>query len=74
MNNDRMRLSDACRQLGVEYNLLHRAVVAGRVPAERDQTGNRWLIKRNDLPAIARSLGLLEGTRRSSPTVRAHRR
>ena len=60
MSDDRMRLSDACRQLGVEYNSLHRAVVAGRAPAERDQTGNRWLVRKRDLPTIAKALGLRE--------------
>lgn len=75
MIDNKIRLSDASRKLGVEYNTLFRAVISGKVPAERNDTGNRWLIKTQDLPGIAKTLGLLpEGARRPSPTVHAHRR
>jgi hypothetical protein len=45
MTAETLRLSDASRQLGIEYNVLFRAVISGRVPAERNQTGNRWLVR-----------------------------
>ena len=51
-----LKLSDASRQLGIPYQQLYVAVAAGRVPAERNGGGGRWLIKENHLPEIARRL------------------
>jgi hypothetical protein len=59
-----IKLADACQRLKVEYNRLHRAVLSGRVRGERDAAGNRWLVRVSDLPAIAKALGLAEGTMR----------
>jgi hypothetical protein len=44
------------RQQGVlaSYHDLWRRVVAGELPAERQ--GRRWTVKREDLPAIARTV------------------
>lgn len=41
----------------VSYSILHRKVVNGDLPASRSASG-RWLIDRDDLPQIARTLGL----------------
>jgi hypothetical protein len=54
----RLKLSDASRQLGIPYQRLFLAVVAGAVPAERNGAGSRWLVKESDLPSIAKTLGL----------------
>lgn len=51
-----LKLSDACRRLGVPYQRLFLAVVAGTVPAERNGAGSRWFVKESDLPEIARLL------------------
>jgi hypothetical protein len=37
----------------VQYQRFLKAVAAGRVPAQRNETCTRWLIKADDLPAIA---------------------
>jgi hypothetical protein len=64
----KIRLSDALRRLNSEFNgcisyqRLFLAVAAGRVPAERDHTGSRWLIDDANLPAIARVFGLTAPT------------
>ena len=51
-----IRLSDATRRLRVPYQRLYLAVIAGKVPAKRDETGSRWLVKESDLPMIAQFL------------------
>lgn len=53
-----LKLSDASRRLGVSYQTLFLAVSAGRVPAERNATGSRWLIAEADLGTIAAALGI----------------
>ena len=59
--DDQISLADAPREINslgarVTYQQLYRAVLDGRVPAERG-TGNRWRIRKADLPKIARSFG-----------------
>ena len=51
-----LRLSDASRRLGCEYNRLFRLVASGKVPAQRSPGGGRWLIAEDDLPEIVLSL------------------
>jgi hypothetical protein len=59
-----IRLTDALRRLNAEhggtisYQKLFLAVASGRVPAERDHTGSRWVIDEANLPAVAAALGL----------------
>jgi hypothetical protein len=50
-------LPRAMRELGADASYLTawRAIVAGDIPAER--RGARWLVRRSDLPEIARHLG-----------------
>jgi hypothetical protein len=53
-----LQLPDACRRVNelgvpVQYQRFLKAVAAGRVPAQRNETCTRWLIKADDLPAIA---------------------
>lgn len=43
------------------YQSLYREIVNGNLPAERLATG-RWIVKRTDLPRIARTLGLMKET------------
>ena len=65
MNNDKMKLSDASRELRVPYQRFFIAVTGGKVPAERSNSGSRWFVKRTDLPAIAEVLGV------EAPTLQA---
>jgi hypothetical protein len=58
LSTTKLRLSDACRQLGIPYQRLFLAVTSGTVPAERNETGSRWVIKKSDLPDIAKTLGV----------------
>ena len=46
----------------VPYRRLYNRVIDGVLPAERDDTGKRWMIDRNDIPVIAKTLGLKEKT------------
>ncbi len=57
-----LRLSDAARSLHIPYQSLYFAVDGGLVPAERDATGNRWLVKESDLPLIAERLAIEDYT------------
>lgn len=38
------------------YQTLYREIVNGNLPAERSSSG-RWLVRRTDLPRIAKTLG-----------------
>ncbi len=53
-----LRPTDVSRQLGIPYNRLYHAIVAGDVPAVRDLNGTRWLVAEEDLPQIAETLGV----------------
>ena len=59
--DDLIPLPDAPRELNrlgarVTYQQIYKAVLDGRVPAERGST-NRWRIRKADLPEIAREFG-----------------
>lgn len=54
----KLKLSDASRSLGVPYMRLFSAVASGTVDAERNGTGSRWYVKEDDLPRIAKTLGV----------------
>ena len=60
MKNKMLRLSDAARSLHVPYQTLYFAVAGGIVPAHRDHSGNRWLVKESDLPLLADRLGVAD--------------
>jgi predicted site-specific integrase-resolvase len=53
-----LKLADASRSLGIPYQTLYFAVARGLVPAQRDRTGSRWLVKEANLPLIAQRLGV----------------
>jgi hypothetical protein len=55
-----LRLSHTCRCVNesstcVAYQGFYKA--AGHMPAHRDETRTRWLIKADDLPVIAAAFG-----------------
>ena len=58
-----IKLSEVPRHLrnefgvAVTYRRLYTAVLDGIIPAERDASGTRWLIDKDDLPEIAETLG-----------------
>ena len=62
--NAKIKLSELPRRLrdefgvSVTYRRLYTAVLDGIVPAERDASGSRWLIDPDDLPEIAKTLGI----------------
>lgn len=47
-----LRISDVCQVLGIKYQSLYMAVISGVVPAQRDATGNRGLIREEHIPEI----------------------
>ena len=51
-------IADACRLFKVSYNVVHKPIVSGQIPAFRTATGGRWLLKKADLPKIAKTLGV----------------
>jgi hypothetical protein len=59
MEKSTLGLPEACRRLREEagvrvtYRRLYSAVLVGAIPAVKDETGSRWLIKADDLEAIA---------------------
>jgi hypothetical protein len=53
----KLKISDVCQKFGYSYQKVFLAVVSGAIPAERDESGSRWVIRREDLPAIAKVLG-----------------
>ena len=57
MQDRSLKLPDVSRRLGVSYLQLFHAVVSGRVPAHRDRSGSRWLVRETDLGKIAQVLG-----------------
>ena len=60
MSTQKIKLSELPRLLkhefglAVSYRRVYSAVLDGIVPAERDASGNRWLIKSDDMPEIAK--------------------
>ena len=56
-----LKLADATRKLKIPYQRLYQNIVAGNVPAERDASGNRWLIRKSDLRVIEEILGIEYG-------------
>ena len=60
----KIKLSELSRRLrdefgeSVPYRKIYTAVLDGIVPAERDASGARWIVNADDLPAIAKTLGL----------------
>ena len=64
MNETKIKLSEAPRRLrdefgvSISYRRLYTAVLDGMVPAERDASGSRWLVDADDLPEIAKTLGV----------------
>ena len=62
MPDDHIPLVQLPRELAAQftgapkYSALYTKIVNGELPASRD--GGRWIIRRADLPAIARALGL----------------
>jgi hypothetical protein len=55
-----LRLADCSRRLRIPYQKLYFAVASGLVPAVRDATGSRWMVKESDLRLIAETLGLVQ--------------
>jgi hypothetical protein len=61
-NNMFIKLSEVPRRLredfgvSISYRRLYGLVLDGIVPAEKDETGNRWLIACNDLGQVAEML------------------
>jgi hypothetical protein len=59
MQKSSLGLPEACRWLRkttgvhVTYRRLYSAVLDGAVPAVKDESGSRWVIKAADLDAIA---------------------
>lgn len=70
MGNALLRLSDASRQLQIPYQKLYFAVASGLVPAQRDETGSRWVVKQSDLRLIAEKLGLAQPIEPPDTSVR----
>ena len=60
MPTQRIKLSEVPRLLkdefglAVSYRRVYSAVLDGIVPAERDASGNMWLIRSDDMPEIAK--------------------
>lgn len=55
---DYIRLPEVCRTLRLDYNPVHRAVVAGQIPVEKRGNGNGfYVVLKSDLPSIARLFG-----------------
>ena len=61
-----LKLSDLPRRLKQEsgirttYTQCYNAVVSGDIPAERSETGGRWLLKEQDIPVIIQNFSLLK--------------
>ena len=61
---DKIKLSELPRRLRdefdvfVPYRKLYIAVLDGVIPAERDASGARWIVDADDLPEIAKTLGI----------------
>jgi hypothetical protein len=59
MKKSAFGLPEACRRLREEagicitYRRLYSAVLDGAIPAVKDESGSRWVIKADDLDAIA---------------------
>ena len=59
MDKSTLGLPEACRWLRgkagirITYRRLYSAVLDGSIPAVKDDSGSRWVIKTNDLKAIA---------------------
>ena len=49
-------LADFIGQRAPNYQALYRAVIDGRIPAERHD--GRWWLRHEDMPEIARTFGL----------------
>ena len=64
---NKIQLSELPRRLRnefgitVSYRRLYTAVLDGIVPAERDESGSRWLIDPDNLPEIVKTLGGTSG-------------
>lgn len=62
MPEETINLSEVPRHLRkafevkVSYRRVYTAVLDGKIPAEKDETGTRWKIKVDDLPEIAKVL------------------
>ena len=62
MTKETIKLSEVPRRIrrdfGVEitYRRLYSAVLDGKVPAHKDDSGHGWLINDDDLPEIAEKL------------------
>ena len=56
---DKIKLPETARRLredfgvSVSYRSIYHKVLDGIIPAERDASGGRWLVKVSDLPTIA---------------------
>ena len=67
MTDNKIKLSEVPRHLrdefgvAITYRRLYTAVLDGIVPAERDDSGSRWLIDKADLPEIAKTLKIRIG-------------
>ena len=66
-----IRISDACRTLHIAYDRMYRAIASGQVPAERDASGHRWLMKLSDLDDIAKIMGVSPPAKNASTPVSA---
>jgi hypothetical protein len=62
MFDDAIPLTQLPRELSAQfarspgYRKLYAQIIDGKLPAHRD--GSRWLIRREDIPAIGAALGL----------------
>lgn len=52
-----IRLTEVCRNLGIDHGQLWRRVVSGKIKAHR-KGGGPYLIRKDDLPKIAAAFGV----------------
>lgn len=68
---DALRLVNEQHGAAVSYWRLYQRILAGDVPVTRD--GGRYFVRKRDLPAIARALGLDSGKRGEASKLTASR-